>query len=314
MKFLLLVLLITLAPKKATSGTWVINDQHTQVQFEIGYMGIMKVSGLFTNVRGKFLFDQESKIAKDIIFQISTKSIQTHNNKRDRHLKRSDFFYSEKFPWIEATIDQVNLGNKKAQAIVNLNIKENLQAVSVTIDVIGIKKDPWDQSKKSLFLKLSGKINRQDFGLNWNKELDNGDLLIAQEVDFSVNIEANPSDQKLAFSRFFLPTGQKTKYNQVDPSQLELEKVEKSLGEENATIAPKTTAKDHTNPASFISGFVIFVLITVVSIFIKIKLQVVLEKSFKKSKIFSEIISDLVLLSFVILAFMLTAPLMGYGK
>ncbi|PIP89577.1 MAG: hypothetical protein COW01_11410 [Bdellovibrionales bacterium CG12_big_fil_rev_8_21_14_0_65_38_15] len=293
---------------------WVINDQHTQVQFKIGYMGVMEVSGLFTNVRGKFSLDEKTMKASDIIFQIATKSVQTHNEKRDRHLKKSDFFYAAQFPWIEATLASIDLNHKKINTTISLNIKENLKNLPVVIEVIGIKNDPWDQSKKSLFLKLKGEINRKDFGLNWNKTLDNGDLLIDNKVEFSVNIEANPSDQKLAFSRFFLPTGQKTKYVQTESNSLPIDSIEEITEEEALKTAPETTPKDHTNPASFIIGFIIFIAITVLSIYLKIKLQFFLEKKKERSKIVSEIISDLVLLLFVIVAFMLTAPLMGYGK
>lgn len=161
---------------------------------------------------------------------------------------------------------------------------------------------------------MKGEINRKDFGLNWNKTLDNGDLLIDNKVEFSVNIEANPSDQKLAFSRFFLPTGQKTKYVQTKTNSLPIEPIVEITQEEALKTAPETTPKDHTNPASFIIGFIIFVAITAMSIYLKIKLQLFLEKKKERSKIVSAIISDLVLLLFVIVAFMLTAPLMGYGK
>ena len=299
---------------KLSAENWVINDQHTQVQFQIGYMGVMEVSGLFTNVRGKFNYNPKNQIASDVIFQIATKSIQTHNEKRDRHLKKSDFFYTAQFPWIEATLDSIDLNKKKIVTKIKVNIKENLKTIPVQIEVIGIKNDPWDQNKKSLFLKLEGKVNRQDFGLNWNKTLDNGDLLISNNVKFSVNVEANPSDQKLAFSRFFLPTGQKTKYQQVDSKNLPIEPVKDIEVDEEIKLAPKIAAKDHTNPASFIIGFVLFVAITALSIYLKIKLQDFLESKKNYSRILSEIISDLILLSFVIMAFMLTAPLMGYGK
>lgn len=293
---------------------WVVNDQHTQVQFNIGYMGVMEVSGLFTTVRGKFSLDETSMQASQVIFQIATKSIQTHNEKRDRHLRKNDFFYTAQFPWIEATIDSIDLKQTKIQTSINLNIKENLKKIPVTVEVIGIKNDPWDDSKKSLFLKLKGEINRKDFGLNWNKTLDNGDLLISNSVQFSVNIEANPSDQKLAFSRFFLPTGQKTKHTQVESQHLPIDPIEEFNEEVEEKVVPETSPKDHTNPASVISGFIIFVLITAMSIYLKIKLQLFLEKNKDRSKMASEIISDLILLFFVIIAFMLTAPLMGYGK
>ncbi len=311
----IILILITLFSSAIHAENWVINDQHTQVQFKIGYMGVMEVSGLFTKVRGKFEYDPTTKQAKNILFQIATNSIQTHNKKRDGHLKRSDFFYAKQFPWIEASIDSIKLEQKEFKTNINLNIKENLKSVPVTVTVIGIKNDPWDESKQSLFLKISGKVDRKEFGLTWNKKMDQGGYLLSDDVSFTVNVEANPSDQKLAFSRFFLPTGQKPKYTQVDAKKIDKDLEDKFDFSEVDQEADKVqlSPKNNTNPASVIIGFVIFILITGLSIYIKIKLQKMLIDK-RLSTIKAEIISDLILLAFVLVAFALTAPLMGYGN
>src|SRR5690606_28136997 len=118
-----------------------------------------------------------------------------------------DFFYVQNFPWIEFTLDQADLspGEKVLKGM--LNLRGVAKPIELQAKVDGIKPDPWDNSKKSFFKHLSGQIKRSDFGLTWNKTIDQGGFLVDDDVEFSVDVEANPADQKLAFSRFYLPNG-----------------------------------------------------------------------------------------------------------
>lgn len=307
---LLLILFFTFS---SYAKDWRINDQHTQVQFNIGYMGVMEVAGLFSQTRGKFEYDAETLIARNILFQIATKSIQTHNKKRDAHLRRSDFFDVARFPWIEILIPQVKLAPGQASTLAEVTLRGVTKKIPVKLHIEGLKPDPWDEGKYSLFLRVIGTINRSDFGLTWNKKLDQGGVLVSDQVGFSVDIEANPSDQKLAFSRFYLPQGVVKSQNQISPDQLPKDIVfEVESESDKAPI--KLSPKDSSNTASVIIGFLLFSLITIASIALKIKLQKYMEVKFEWGNTKSEIVSDLILLAFVMSTFMATAPLMGYGN
>lgn len=311
MKYLIILLLPFLVMANDFED-WQINDQHTQVQFSIGYMGVMEVTGLFTQVRGKFEFNPKTSEAKNVLVQIASRSIQTHNKKRDNHLRRADFFYASKFPWIEFTMDKAAL--KTGKRIINgtLNLRGVSKPIELTANIEGLKPDPWDEGKQSFFMRLTGKIKRSDFGLTWNKALDQGGMLVADEVEFSVDVEANPSDQKLAFSRFYLPNGVIRPSSEISAEDLPQDPVPTEHFEEKEKI--ELAPKDATNPASVIIGFVLFISITAASLWLKIVMQKKLISHLKYSSISAEILSDLTLLAFVISAFAMTAPLMGYGS
>src|SRR5690606_9419524 len=285
--------------------------QHTQVQFQVDYMGVMEVTGLFTQVRGKFQYDQSSMQAQNILVQIAANSIQTHNKKRDNHLRRADFFHVAAFPWIEFSIDQADLSPGKRQVTGHLSMRGVNRPVPLQLHVEGLRQDPWDEGKSSLFLRVEGTIKRSDFGLSWNKAIEGG-MLVGEEVRFSADVEANPSDQKLAFSRFYLPNGT-VRSKLPEASQLPLEKeVVLPAGEPPAKI--ELSPKDATNPASVVIGFVLFILIVALCLWLKITLQKYLQVQRGWAYLKAEILSDLVLLIFSLAAFAVTAPLMGYGS
>ncbi|MBH48877.1 MAG: hypothetical protein CME71_11980 [Halobacteriovorax sp.] len=309
-----LILALLFSSHLLLAKDWKINDQHTQVQFNIGYMGVMEVAGTFTQTRGKFEFDEDSSIARNILFQIATKSIRTHNKKRDSHLRRPDFFDVKQFPWIEITLPQADLtpGSRQIQVLITMRGVQRQEQLQMQVE--GLKSDPWDKTKRSLFLRVSGKIKRSDYGLSWNKDLDQGGVLVSDEVRVSIDIEANPSDQKLAFSRFYLPSNQGPKATLTKAMDLPENYDFDDEPEEQAAKKIDLAPKDATNPASFVIGFFIFISITITSIWLKIKLQKLMQKKMKWGNLKSEVLSDLILLAFVLSSFAMTAPLMGYGN
>lgn len=311
MKFLLLLFFPFLAFAQSFED-WKLNDQHTQIQFRVGYMGVMEVTGLFTQVRGKFEYDPNSGKAQNVLVQVAAKSIQTHNNKRDNHLRRADFLYAQAYPWIEFTISQADLSAGKRTLKGELGLRGVHKEITLNAHIDGLKPDPWDAGKQSLFMRLTGKIKRSDFGLTWNKALDQGGMLVSDEVDFSIDVEANPSDQKLAFSRFYLPNGVTRPIAQVPAHELPLDPVVESSPEDKPKI--ELAPKDATNPASVIIGFFIFITLTGLSLWLKIKLQKLLLNKMQWKPLGAEIVSDLIMLIFVISTFAATAPLMGYGN
>src|SRR5690606_15349649 len=168
----LLLLLFPLLVSAQSFEDWKLNDQHTQIQFNVGYMGVMEVTGLFTQVRGKFEYDPKSGKAQNILVQVAAKSIQTHNKKRDNHLRRADFLYAQAYPWIEFTVSEADLSSGKRKLKGELGLRGVHKEIELNAHIEGLKPDPWDPGKHSLFMRLTGKIKRSDFGLTWNKALD----------------------------------------------------------------------------------------------------------------------------------------------
>lgn len=166
-----------------------IDPEHSSVGFQIRHI-FSKVNGNFNQFGGTFDFDQAKKTGGNLKINIITKSIDTNNEKRDKHLKTADFFDVEKFPEIKFSSTKVENGggNKyKVQGYLTIHGKTNL--VDLDVEFLGAGKDPWGNEKAGF--TASTKINRKDFDIVWNKTLDAGGLMLGEEVTISLEVEAN---------------------------------------------------------------------------------------------------------------------------
>lgn len=165
--------------KKIMSVTrWSLDTAHSELSFRVKHLMISNVKGIFN------LFSVE--IGEDfpsskINVSVKTSSISTNNKDRDNHLRSADFFDAEQFP--EMTFEGISLLKKSDEAYIlegNLTIKDVTKKISIGVDVGGVSKDPWGNEK--LGFSIKGKINRKDFGLNWNATLETGGVLVSDEV------------------------------------------------------------------------------------------------------------------------------------
>lgn len=187
----------------ATLGRYVVNDQHSYINFEIPFMGISKVKGQFPRITANFEFDEESKKFGKIIAQVTVDRINTGDSRRDQHLKSSDFFHASKYPHFtfESTRIKYNQKGEPQKIQGNVNIKGVVKPVDWPINYRGVKQD--DKGFKSLFFVINGSISRKAFNLNWNKVIEKGEFVIGDIVDFELVIEAHPFGKVPQFSRFF---------------------------------------------------------------------------------------------------------------
>ena len=166
-----------------------IDPEHSSVSFQIRHI-FSNVNGNFNQFSGSFDFDQAKKTGGNLKVSIVSKSIDTNNEKRDKHLKTADFFDVEKFSELKFTSTKVENagGNKyKIQGYLTLHGKTNL--VDLDAEFLGSGKDPWGNEKAGF--TATAKINRKDYSIVWNKVLDAGGLMLGEEVTISLNIEAN---------------------------------------------------------------------------------------------------------------------------
>lgn len=201
------VLTIFILSSISFAKTYEVNTQHSFVNFELDYMQVSQVKGAFEKFQGTFDWDTNKEKLSDVIFEILVDSINTRDAKRDNHLKRKDFFYVEKFPVISFEGKKVVYENGlPVKVIGELEIRGVKKEHSFSLKWKGEYPDPVDKSKKSLFLAANTSINRKDFNIRWNKALDEGGWVVGDKVDIEVIIEANPTDSRPAFSRFYRKT------------------------------------------------------------------------------------------------------------
>ena len=186
----LIATLILVAPTVVPAATWEIDPAHTSVQFSIRHMMVSNVRGQFTKVAGTVVADEANPTAARIEATIEAASIDTRNEKRDAHLRSPDFLDADKFPTITFRSTGVAKGG---QGKWKLSGDLTLHGVTrpIVLDVEGpspVVKDPYGKLRAGA--QATTMINRQDFGVSFNKALDGGGVLVGDEVAITIDVEA----------------------------------------------------------------------------------------------------------------------------
>lgn len=173
----------------ASASTWTIDTDHSAANFSIQHMAISKVKGAFNTVSGKIEFHESGSTPFTLEIAIDTTSIDTGVEKRDDHLRSADFFEAEKYPTINFISEKV-VATEKGNYLVEgtLSMHGVNKVVSITLE--GLKtqvKDPWGNTRKGA--RITGTINRKDFGIVYNAVLESGNLLIGETADIEVDLE-----------------------------------------------------------------------------------------------------------------------------
>ena len=168
-----------------------LDTEHTKIGFKVKHLMIANVTGYFEKFTGTFEFNEKSGELKNIKVTMETKSINTGEADRDKHLKSKDFFDVEKFPVLEFSGKEVIYKDKKPAQVKGILKIKNISK-SVTLDVIynGSAIDPW--KNKHVAFEATTKINRKDFGLDWNKALEAGGVLVGDEIRIIIEGEGTP--------------------------------------------------------------------------------------------------------------------------
>lgn len=167
---------------------WGLDPMHSEINFKVKHMMIANVTGGFTkfNVNAVTEGDDFSKAKIDFIADVD--SITTHNEQRDGHLKSPDFFDANKFPNVKfESTSMVKKNDDEFHLNGNLTIKGVTKPVSLNVNFGGIGKDPYGNTKAGF--TIEGKINRKDFGLNWNAALETGGVLVGEELKIHSEIQ-----------------------------------------------------------------------------------------------------------------------------
>jgi len=162
---------------------WNLDATHSEVGFKVKHLMINNVKGQFNSFNIELQSEGEDFKDSRISFTADVSSVDTSNEQRDQHLKSPDFFDTEKFPEIKFTSTKYD--GKVLEG--NLTIKDVTKSVKLDVDFGGIAKDPWGNTKAGF--TITGKINRKDWGLNWNAALETGGVLVSEDVNIIAEIQ-----------------------------------------------------------------------------------------------------------------------------
>ncbi len=170
-----------------TSKTkWVLDPTHSELGFKVKHLMITNVKGEFKKFTAEI--DGDDFTTSKIQAKIEATSISTNDEQRDGHLKGADFFDVENHK--EITFEGISfkkLDEENYQLKGVLTIKGISKEVTLDVEFGGTTKDPWGNEKSGF--SISGKINRKDFGLNWNAALETGGVLVSEEVKITAEIQ-----------------------------------------------------------------------------------------------------------------------------
>ncbi len=172
----------------AETARFNLDPDHSIIEFQVKHMVISKTTGRFTDYTGFVELDPEAGQVKAIEATIKAASVTTNHEKRDAHLRNADFFDVEKYPTLTYKLKSVKKMGDEFTAFGELTMHGVTQEVALVGTFNGVTKDPWGNVRAGFTGK--GKLNRKDFGMNWNKTLDNGGLIVGDEVDIRLEIEA----------------------------------------------------------------------------------------------------------------------------
>ena len=189
MKNILCSLLLVAAAAPARASTYKIDPDHSSINFTIAHLTISRVHGRFDKFSGTIEYEPGKMDLWKTDASIETASINTSVEARDKHLRSPDFFNAEKFPVMTFKSMKVSdVKEMKGKLTGDFTMLGVTKPVTLEVEGYGPVKDPWGNERVGATAK--GKINRKDFGMVWNKNLDTGGLMIGDEVEIVLEIEA----------------------------------------------------------------------------------------------------------------------------
>jgi len=188
---LALALTLTAAALSAAPQTYVVDRPHSEADFSVRHM-MSKVTGKFDDFAGTISLDRDNPSASSVAFTIKTASVNTGDADRDKHLRTADFFDAAKNP--EITFKSTSIKPSKTKNVYDvtgdLTMRGVTKRVTLPVEFLGFQKDPWGNERAGFALETT--LNRKDYGINWNKALDNGGFLVGDDVKVSINLETLP--------------------------------------------------------------------------------------------------------------------------
>jgi polyisoprenoid-binding protein YceI len=175
------------------ADTYQFDKSHTTVGFQVRHL-VTNVGGKFQDFSGTIKVDRATPESSSVEFTIQAASINTNEPKRDEHLKSPDFFDVANQPTITFKSSSVKATGKDTYEVTgNLTMRGVTKQITLPVTFLGEGKDPWGNEKAGFDIQTT--LNRKDYGINWNKTLDQGGLLLGDEVKVQISVEANKVKQ-----------------------------------------------------------------------------------------------------------------------
>ena len=181
---------------------WSFEPGHTAAEFRARHMMVTYVSGHFKNIHGTLVFNESSPSNSSVEVRIDAGTLWTGVKERDDHLRSADFLDVENHPQITFMSNQVEVKGEHDYAVTGeLTIRGITQKACLNVRYLGQWETPWWEDgvnkgpKTRAGFLATTKINRQDFGVRWQDTMDRGGIVVANEIDITIDVEAVLGDK-----------------------------------------------------------------------------------------------------------------------
>ena len=175
------------ATASADVSKWNLDKDHTTLGFEVVHMVVSKTKGKFTEYSGTVEMDVEKQEFKTFEAVIQTTSVTTDHQKRDDHLRSADFFDVKTFPTMTYKMKSYTKSGDQYTAIGDFTLLGVTKELTLVGTFNGMAQDPWGNTRAGF--TAEGSLNRKDFGMKFSKLLDNGGLMVGDDVKLKLEIE-----------------------------------------------------------------------------------------------------------------------------
>jgi polyisoprenoid-binding protein YceI len=182
------VFAVALVASLANASEWELDSSHTTAQFTVRHMMVTNVRGQFQKVSGTVSLDDKDPTKSRIEVLIDASSIDTREPDRDAHLKSPDFFDVAKHPNItfkSTRVEKAPAGGYKVTG--DLTMRGVTKPAVLLVDALGPPAKAFGKTVRGV--SATGKINRKDWGLTWNKAIESGGVLVGEEVSLQIDAE-----------------------------------------------------------------------------------------------------------------------------
>jgi polyisoprenoid-binding protein YceI len=176
-----------LAAPAFAADTYAVDRNHSEVSFQIRHL-VTNVRGRFNDFSGTVQLDPADMAKSSVEFTIKADSIDTDTPNRDKDLRSPNFFDVEKYPEISFKSDSIKATGKDQYDVAGtLTMHGVSKQVTLPVSFLGTIKDPWGNQRAGF--EIATTLDRKDYGINWNKTLDNGGFLLGDDVRVAINLE-----------------------------------------------------------------------------------------------------------------------------
>jgi len=188
MKRFILTFALAMAALPLFADTFTIDKNHSEASFTVRHF-VSRVGGKFDDFSGAVNGELTKPDAASVEFTIKTASIDTGVADRDNHLRSADFFDAANNPEITFKSTSIKPTAKKNVFDVtgNLTMRGVTKQITLPVELLGTAKDPRGNVRAGFTTHIT--LNRKDYGINWNKALDEGGFMLSDDVDITINLE-----------------------------------------------------------------------------------------------------------------------------